>query len=103
MQTVNGFWAHTITSKDDVDELLKENKIFVTRTKVENPTSLFNTRKELKTPSSKRPLQISSPINDVDIIKQLESFRGDNDKMLDYVEGLLDKLPANELLHQDGD
>ena len=58
---------------------------------------------ELKIPSGKRPFQISSPINDVDIIKQLESFRGDNGQMLHYVKGLLDKLPANKLLHQDGD
>ena len=103
VQTVNGFRAHTITSKVDVDELLEENKILVSRTNVEKPTSSFNTRMEMKTPSGKRPFQISSPVNDVDIIKQLESFRGDNDKMLDYVKGLLDKSPANKLLHHDGD
>ena len=103
VQTVNGFRAHTITSKVDVDELLEENKILVTRTNVEKPASSFNTRMEMKTPSGKRPFQISSPINDGDIIKQLESFRGDNDKMLDYVKGLLDKSPANKLWHQDGD
>ena len=80
-----------------------EKKILVSRTNVEKPTSSFNTRMEMKTTSGERPFQISSPINDVDIIKQLESFRGDNDKMLDYVKGLLDKSPANKLLHQDGD
>ena len=59
----------------------------------------------MKSPSGKDlPFQISSPIKDVDLIKQqLESFRGDNDKMLDYVKGLLDKSPANILLHEYGD
>ena len=38
VQTVNGFRAHTFTSKIDVDELLVENKIIVTRTNVEKPS-----------------------------------------------------------------
>ena len=82
----------------------KKNKILVTNQNVEKPTSSsFNTRMGMKTPSSKRPFQISSPFNDVEIIKQLESFTGDNDKMLDYDKSFLDKTPANKLLHQDGD
>ena len=100
---MNGFRAHKITTEADVDELLEENKIFVTRANVKKPTYSLNRRVEMKTPSSKRPFQASSPINDVDIIKQLESFRGDNDKMLDYVKGLLDKSPTNKLLYQNGD
>ena len=103
MQTVNGFRVHTMTSKVHVDELLEKNKSVVTRTKVSKPTSLFITNMAIKTPFGKRPFHISSPYNDVDKIKQLESFRGDNDKMLDYVKGRLDKSPANKLLHQDGD
>ena len=60
VQIVNGFRAHTITSKNDVDELLEENKILVTRTNVEKPTSSLNTRMEMKTSSGKRPFQISN-------------------------------------------
>ena len=100
VQTVNGFRAHTITSKVDVDELLEENKILVTRTNVGNP---FITKMGMKTTSGKLLFQISSPNNVVDIFKQLESFRGDNDKMLDFAESLLDNSPANKLLHEDGD
>ena len=82
----------------------KKNKILVTKRNVEKPTSSsFNTRMGMKTPASKRPFQISSPFIDVEIIQQLESFTGDNDKVLDYDKGFLDKSPANKLLHQDGD
>ena len=48
VQTVNGFRAHTITSKVDVDELLEENKVLGSRTNVQKPTSSFNTRMEMK-------------------------------------------------------
>ena len=57
----------------------------------------------MKTPSGKQTFQIGSPINDIDIFKQLEQFRCDNDSMLDYVKVRLDKSPGNELLNQDGD
>ena len=50
---VNGFREHTITSQVDVDELMKENKIFITRANVDKPTSSFNTRMEMETPSGK--------------------------------------------------
>ena len=100
---MNGFRAHTITSKVDVDELLQEHNLLVTRANVKELTPSFNTIMEMKTPSGKQTFQIGSPINDIDIFKQLEQFRCDNDSMLDYVKVRLDKSPGNELLNQDGD
>ena len=104
VHTVNGFRAHTITRKVGVDELLDENKLLIFRTNAENkPTSSsFNTKVGMKPPSATRLFQISSPIIYVDKIKHLESFRGDSFKLLDYVEGLLDKSPASKLLQQNG-